>query len=109
MVRWERAANSTKARPTVVEDRAPTHLGLEHSEAHCLLGVHTQQKVGHPGDGNAALLVGVTLWDMMSCLAPLALFPQEVLFRETTFFLPCPGHGRNFRGGALATALDVGS
>lgn len=46
-----------KTRPRV-EGRAHTHLGLEHSEAHGLLGVHTQQKVGHTGDGYTTLLGG---------------------------------------------------
>lgn len=67
-----------------MEGWAHTHLGLEHSEANSLLGIHTQQKVGHSGDGYAALLVGVISWDVTFCLAPLARsFPQGLLLRET--------------------------
>lgn len=74
---WQWTVKSTNAGPTVVERWAHTHLGLEHPEAHRLLGIHTQQKVGHPGDGDTALLVGVISWDVMFCLAPSALsFPK---------------------------------
>lgn len=58
--RWDwTQCGSTKAGPRAVEGWAHTHLGLEHSKAHGLLGIHTQQKVGHSGDGYTALLVGV--------------------------------------------------